>query len=183
MIDPVLHSSKNINWETPKWFFNHLNKIFDFELDPCCSKENALCPEFFTQEQDGLAQSWANKRVFMNPPYGRGMIDKWVKKAHEEAIKNNAIVVALLPARTDPQWFWVYCKPHIVYFLSRRLKFNLSNSETVVTEDAPFPSMLVVFSASPPIGAWNLTDDAQVGKLNYCNIKQPATVKTKGDKL
>lgn len=182
MVSDVHYSSKSISWETPAWLYDQLNKIFNFELDPCCTKENALCPEFFTKEQDGLSQSWANKRVFMNPPYGRGIIDKWVKKAHDEAMDNNALVVAILPARTDPQWFWIYCKNAMVYFIRRRIRFNLPDQESTVKEDAPFPSIIVIFSKSPPIGAWKLTDDTQAGKLNYCNIQIPSNKNQKEKK-
>jgi len=38
----------------------------------------------------------------MNTPHGRD-IKKWVKKAYEESFKG-AIIVCLLPARTDTKW-------------------------------------------------------------------------------
>ena len=173
MVDAVHHSSQNTNWQTPKWFFNHLDNIFKFELDPCSSKDNALCPEFFTKEDDGLSKSWAGKRVFMNPPYGKGVVDKWVAKAHDEAMNHGALVVAILPARTDPQWFWIYCRKAMVYFIERRIKFDAPPDLKKTKDDAPFPSILVIFSKSQPLGAWQLTDDSQVSNLNYCNIKIP----------
>lgn len=43
------------------------------------------------------------KRVFCNPPYGREL-PKWIKKAHDEAEKG-ALVVMLIPARTDTRAF------------------------------------------------------------------------------
>ena len=73
----------------------------------------------------------------MNPPYGR-VIEKWVKKAYESA-KDGAVVVGLLPARTDTKWFhdYIYGKAEI-RFIRGRLKFGgCANS-------APFPNMLVI---------------------------------------
>jgi site-specific DNA-methyltransferase (adenine-specific) len=74
----------------------------------------------------------------MNPPYGR-QISKWVKKAYESA-KKGAVVVGLLPARTDTKWFhdYIYNKAEI-RFVRGRLKFGNSKNS------APFPSMLVIW--------------------------------------
>jgi hypothetical protein len=38
----------------------------------------------------------------MNPPFSS--IQKWMRKAFE-SVKLGAVVVALIPARTDTQWF------------------------------------------------------------------------------
>lgn len=37
----VCLSSKTVEWETPQDLFNLLNQEFHFNLDPCCTKENA----------------------------------------------------------------------------------------------------------------------------------------------
>ncbi len=75
-------SSKTNEWATPQDFFDELNKEFHFTLDPCATHENHKCAKYFTEEDDGLAQSWDNEIVFCNPPYGR-QIKHWVKKASE----------------------------------------------------------------------------------------------------
>lgn len=85
MIDRSLFSSNYDEWETPRDFFESLNKEFDFTLDAASSDENALCEKHFTKEQDALKQSWQTSgAVWCNPPYGRG-IGKWMKKAFEES--------------------------------------------------------------------------------------------------
>jgi phage N-6-adenine-methyltransferase len=91
------------HWATPPDVFDPLHAEFDFTLDPCATPETAKCPLFFTEEQNGLAQSWAGHRVFMNPPYGREVY-AWTRKAREEAA-NGALVVGLLPASTDLKWW------------------------------------------------------------------------------
>jgi len=78
----VHFSSKTNEWATPTDFFTKLNKEFLFTLDPCATPENAKCAKYFTEADDGLAQSWDNERVFCNPPYGR-QLKEWVKKASE----------------------------------------------------------------------------------------------------
>ena len=64
-------SSKTIEWETPQKLFDELNQEFHFNLDPCCTKENAKCKNHFTKLENGLNQDWQGYRVFCNPPYGR----------------------------------------------------------------------------------------------------------------
>jgi phage N-6-adenine-methyltransferase len=91
------------NWETPPEVFEPLDREFKFTLDPCCSIESAKCPTFFTEEQNGLEQSWLGHRVFMNPPYGKEIYG-WTRKARYEAM-NGALVVGLLPASTDLAWW------------------------------------------------------------------------------
>jgi len=67
----VMGSSKIMTWPTPQQWFDYLNLEFGFTLDPCCQHETAKCKKHYTPEEDGLAQSWKDERVFMNPPYGR----------------------------------------------------------------------------------------------------------------
>lgn len=54
----VMFSSATDLWATPQDFFDRLNEEFNFTLDPCATKENAKCKNFFTKEIDGLLQNW-----------------------------------------------------------------------------------------------------------------------------
>jgi len=137
----TLMSSVKMDWETPKDFFNKLDQEFHFTLDPCCSFENKKCDKFYTEQDNGLIQNWGGEVVFVNPPYGRE-IKLWVKKCFEE--RNNAkLIVMLIPARTDTNYFheFIYGKAEI-RFIKGRLKF-VGNQKG--SGSAPFPSMLVVF--------------------------------------
>jgi phage N-6-adenine-methyltransferase len=139
----VMFSSATDGWETPQDLFDKLNAIYKFELDPCATEKNAKCVCYFTKEIDGLIQPWHEwNSVFVNPPYGRE-IGKWIAKAYEESQKG-ALVVMLLPARTDTAWFHDYCTKGYIQFLRGRLKFGGCKNA------APFPSMLVTFT--PRIG-------------------------------
>lgn len=82
MINKGLFTSNTPEWATPQDFYDRLNQEFGFTLDPSCTKENAKCSKFYTEEDDGLIQSWDNEIVFCNPPYGT-VIKDWVKKASE----------------------------------------------------------------------------------------------------
>lgn len=137
-MDKVMFSSASDEWATPQDFFDKLNEEFGFTLDPCANAENSKCAQYFTKEQNGLAQDWGTERVYCNPPYGRG-IGEWVAKCS----RHNGLAVMLIPARTDTKWFheYVYQRPNVeIRFVKGRLKFgNSSNS-------APFPSMVIVFN-------------------------------------
>jgi phage N-6-adenine-methyltransferase len=133
----VHFSCASSEWATPQWLFDELSWIYGgFTLDPCATPENAKCERFFTRENDGLAQHWEDK-VFVNPPYGRD-IGKWVQRAFEESVRG-ALVVCLLPARTDTRWWQDYAKRAHVHFLRGRLKFGDAKNA------APFPSAIVTF--------------------------------------
>jgi phage N-6-adenine-methyltransferase len=137
----LMFSSKTEMWATPQDFFNQINKEYNFSLDVCAIDENAKCSNYYTPEIDGLKQEWKGN-CWMNPPYGRE-IGKWIEKAYYESIiKNNCIVVALLPARTDTKWFhnYIYMKERVkINFIKGRLKFGNGKNP------APFPSMIVIF--------------------------------------
>lgn len=138
MITSGMMSSKTPEWATPQSFFDALNREFSFTLDPCSTHENAKCEKHYTKEDDGLTKSWGGESVFCNPPYGREL-PKWVKKCYEESQKG-ALVVMLIPARTDTRWFhdYIYGKAEI-RFIKGRLRFGGSN------QNAPFPSMIVIW--------------------------------------
>ena len=132
----VHFSSKTNEWTTPKDFYEILHKEFNFTLDPCATKTNFKCKKFYTKDENGLTQDWSNETVFMNPPYGRE-IKHWIKKAYDESLKG-ALVVCLIPARTDTTYWHNYCAKGNIRFIKGRLKFSNKNS-------APFPSALVIF--------------------------------------
>jgi phage N-6-adenine-methyltransferase len=130
-------SSATDDWPTPQDFFDKVNEEFGFTLDPCSSADNAKCSNFFTKDDDGLAQEWTG-RVWMNPPYGRA-IGAWMKKAYESAKSTAETVVCLVPARTDTAWWHEYAAKGEVRFIRGRLKFGGHKNS------APFPSALVIF--------------------------------------
>jgi phage N-6-adenine-methyltransferase len=130
-------SSRSDDWPTPQAFYDELAREFGgFDLDPCASADNAKCPRFFTPANDGLTQEWAG-RVFMNPPYGRSIGD-WMRKAYESA-QAGALVVCLVPSRTDTRWWHDYAAKGEVRFIKGRLKFGDGK------HPAPFPSAVVIF--------------------------------------
>jgi site-specific DNA-methyltransferase (adenine-specific) len=144
----ILHSSKSMEWETPDYIFNKLNKEFNFTLDPCATKDNAKCDKYYTMEDDGLTKDWSGEIVFINPPYGMydcrtSLVELWIKKAYE-ASQDGTIIVCLIPARTDTLYWHNYIFPYAaqIRFIKRRIKFRRDG----VLDSAPFPSAVIVFN-------------------------------------
>lgn len=161
----LMFSSKTDNWATPQEFYDWINKMYNFNLDPCCDTYNCKTEIGFWHDEglNWLQERWTilenNKydknweywldlresqrtRVFCNPPYWRELKD-WVAKASEEIKKDYCdLIVMLIPARTDTKYFheYIYKKENVeIEFLKWRLKFWDSKNS------APFPSMLVIF--------------------------------------
>jgi len=141
----VLFSSSSTECETPQDFFDGLDEIYHFDLDAAATPQNTKCDRFYTKEDNALTQRWEGN-VWCNPPYGRE-IGAFVRKAYREA-ELGALVVMLLPARTDTRWWHDYImKAREIYFVKGRLKFSGS------ANSAPFPSAVAVFhNGAPPHG-------------------------------
>lgn len=139
-------SSADDRWETPQDLFDELHREFRFQLDVCANSATAKCKRFFTKQHDGLAQEWTGV-CWMNPPYG-STIDKWVEKARTSA-EAGAVVVALVPARTDTEWWWNNCLHAEIRFLKGRLRFGGSGW------NAPFPTAIVIFGRKQSVKWWD----------------------------
>ncbi len=140
-VNTGLFSCESDEWSTPPDLYAVLDREFGFTLDVCATPDNAKAPAFFTLANSGLDQVWSGS-CFMNPPYSK--IGAWMAKAHDAALAG-ALVVCLVPARTDTRWFWASAQPAQVRFLPGRLKFgNGKNS-------APFPSAVVVMFPGLPL--------------------------------
>jgi hypothetical protein len=124
-------------WSTPLALVGLVVRVLEsIDLDPCSDAAKSVPARcHFTIEKDGLSRYWYGK-VYMNPPYGEA-IGQWVKHlCREVKAGRTREAIALVPARTDTQWFRLFNNyPHC--FIRGRLKF--SNSET----SAPFPSVAV----------------------------------------
>ena len=123
-------------WATPHYLFDALHGEFGFTLDACATERNAKCARYFTRDMDGLAQDWGTERVFMNPPCSN--CGDWMHKASASAARG-ALVVALVPSRTDTDWWHRYAMAGEIRFLKGRLRIGACNTTT-----APFASAVVV---------------------------------------
>jgi phage N-6-adenine-methyltransferase len=142
----ALFSSAKSDWRTPDALFARLSEQWGpFNLDAAATKDDAKCERFIGPERDGLAVMWKAFRVWVNPPYARGVTGKWVAKALAESKRpGGPRVVMLLPSRTDSPWFHDLVRPHAFHVEFIRGRVRLQGA----TSGAPFPSMVVVFEGS-----------------------------------
>lgn len=142
-------SSKSNEWETPKDFFKKYNDIYNFEIDVAATDENHLVDNYWTIDDDALTKDWEGKVCWMNPPYGRE-IAKFIEKAYNESLKG-AIVVCLIPSRTDTAWWHDYVMKGKIEFIRGRLKFinrtfpSWRADGNFKVSPAPFPCSVIVF--------------------------------------
>jgi len=139
-------------WETPPEFFNFINDMFHFTLDPCASDQNALCDLYYTVDDDGLKQNWQGQRTYCNPPYTD--INAWTKKCAEEGEKEDTMVALLTkPATETDRWSDYIMNSKIVYFIKPRINFLLDGKRPICTRGksigktlgSNFSSVLVIF--------------------------------------
>ena len=135
-----LFTSKTPEWFTPPEILEAVGELFDgqIDLDPCSNSHeapNVPALVHYTREDNGLCREWSG-RVYLNPPYGKG-IGPWIEKVREEheAGRVTAAVV-LVKAATDTRWFRVLSERYPRCEVAGRLKFSGCKAP------APFPSVL-----------------------------------------
>jgi phage N-6-adenine-methyltransferase len=144
-----MFTSDDERWGTPQPLFDVLNSEFHFTIDLAALPSNAKCSLYYTPEQNGLLQDWHGV-CWLNPPYGRDT-NRWLKKAYESS-RSGAVIVCLLPARTDTNWFhrWIIGKASI-RFIRGRLAFQGFNTTGGARGQAPFGSMIAIYDGKPCI--------------------------------
>jgi hypothetical protein len=106
-----------VEWLTPP---DLVKKLGEFDLDPCCPVNAPFyhAKNNFNETHDGLNKKWEG-RVYMNPPYGKGM-EKWLEK-----LKKHGNGIALIFARTETKCFFehIWYDADAVLFVKGRIKF------------------------------------------------------------
>lgn len=106
-------------WYTPKTIIDALGH---FDLDPCapCNRLWDTATRHITPTEDGLKADWGGKRVWLNPPYSRPLVERFIKK-----MVNNNNGIALLFSRCDSKMFQDLIFPNAtaLLFIRGRIKF------------------------------------------------------------
>ena len=120
-----------VEWLTPP---SLVLKLGEFDLDPC-SPINAPflhAKNNYTIADDGLSKVWFG-RVYLNPPYGRGM-ELWLEK-----LKFHGNGIALIFARTETKCFFehVWNDADAILFVKGRIRFYHVTGIQAGTPGAP----------------------------------------------
>lgn len=122
----------NDEWYTPDEYIERARRVMGgIDLDPAsCELAQRIvrADKFYTMEDDGLSYPWKG-RVWLNPPYSRGMVDRFVEKLCDEYECGNVTEAVLLTNNfTDTQWFHMaYRRCDIMCFTSGRIRFYNEN--------------------------------------------------------
>ena len=106
-----------VEWLTPPELVKQLG---EFDLDPCSPIDAPFyhATNHYTIVDDGLSKEWKG-RVYLNPPYGRGM-ELWLEK-----LKYHGNGIALIFARTETKCFFehIWHDADAILFVKGRIKF------------------------------------------------------------
>ena len=132
-MDTSFERSENttVEWLTPPEL---VIKLGEFDLDPC-SPINAPflhAKKNYTISDDGLSKDWFG-RVYLNPPYGRGM-ELWLEK-----LKFHGNGIALIFARTETKCFFehIWNDADAILFVKGRIRFYHISGVQAGTPGAP----------------------------------------------
>jgi hypothetical protein len=146
-----------VEWLTPP---DLVKKLGEFDLDPC----TPINPPFvhaktnFTVIDDGLTKSWFG-RIYMNPPYGKGM-ETWIEK-----LKNHGNGIVLIFARTETKCFFnhIWYDADAILFVKGRIKFYNIDGEQKGTPGAP--SVFIAYGKENALALKNSSIEGRFLKL------------------
>lgn len=148
-----LNDDMKNSWGTDPIIFNAINKEFDFQIDCAASIENNKCSMFYSKENSALDYDWSerlgtrrNNNVWINPPYGKGFIKKFMDKCIEQKAKGVTSVL-LVPATFDTQWLPISEISEIRIITGGRLSFYHPETNKKVDGNTK-GSMFVIFRPS-----------------------------------
>ena len=153
LISSDLDEGMKDNWGTDPLIFNALDNEFNFLVDAACSEENGMCFIKLTKERNALNIDWASllesftqRTVWINPPYGRGMIKQYMSKCIEQKEKGVTSVL-LVPATLDAQWLPIESVSEIRIITGGRLSFYHPITNKKIAGNTK-GSMIVIFRPS-----------------------------------
>lgn len=164
-------------WHTPPSLYALLDAEFCFQVDAAASAENTFCPLWCGLDSvpggyayDALTSDWSfggeAQRVWCNPPYSK--MGEFVFRAWEQCQAHRLTVVLLIPAYTDPCYWWDCIVPYAdeIRFLRGRVSFLERGAQKT---SARFPSVVIVFRyragelrGSPRVTWWDWKPAAKV---------------------
>lgn len=125
---------------TPDEIFKPLDREFNFHIDLCASKENALLPIYYTKE-DNVFTKEIKVTSFANIEFVRAK--KFAKYFYENSAKFGSTIVMLCTVKSNTNWWRDYVmKAKEVRFINGKVYFKGEKN----TQGLRFPCAIVIFS-------------------------------------
>lgn len=143
-------SSERNDWITPPDVIARVKTLLGrIELDPASSPSaNKVigAERFYSLEtnEDGLELPWEG-RVYCNPPYGRGVTNKWVDRFLSESFLAGVLLVNATPGSSWFKGLW----NHPVCFTDKRIQFL--HADTLEPRSSPTHSNAIVFRVNDEV--------------------------------
>ncbi|AEF80906.1 DNA N-6-adenine-methyltransferase [Leadbettera azotonutricia] len=125
----VAHNSGNNEWYTPAEYIEAARKAMGgIDLDPAsCEAANRTvkAKKIHTIDDDGLGHPWEG-RVWLNPPYARELIGKFIEKLKTHVCRGEVTeAIVLVNNATETAWFGALVSfSNAIVFPASRVKFN-----------------------------------------------------------
>jgi len=113
------HKAGTVEWITPP---DVIAALGPFDLDPCSSLAQPwpTAARAFTRTDNGLTRAWEG-RVWLNPPYANGVIEKWLARMAEHD-RGTALIFAR--TETDAFFRFVWERATALLFMRGRINFH-----------------------------------------------------------
>ncbi len=103
----ITEASKSNDWATPRPLVCLLDAHFGpFDLDAAAAPWNAVCSRYVTKRDNVLKNPPRARRVWLNPPYSRGMLDKFVGLARKLVLSGHWGSCTLLVPHYSSEGWW-----------------------------------------------------------------------------
>ena len=125
-------STGAVEWWTPAHIAGRARiALRGIDLDPCSTpeaNETIRAVRIFTRADDGLAQPWpAGDTVWMNPPYARGVVGKWIARV----VAHDGPAIVLVNNCTETKWGQALLgAANIVCFPAGRIRYRRPDGST-----------------------------------------------------
>src|SRR5262249_59592145 len=127
------------SWCSPRWM---VTTTGPYDLDPCAADPRPWDCAAINITSGGLEFDWGRHRVWLNPPYDRREVGRWIEK-----LARHGRGTALLHPRTETDWFalvWRYATS--ILFLANRIYFHHPDG-TRPAANSRAPPVLCAFGA------------------------------------
>jgi phage N-6-adenine-methyltransferase len=159
----------NDEWFTPLVYIAAVRKVLGgIDLDPAAHPHPQTwiqAKRFYTEVDDGLSQHWRG-RVWLIPPYSRGLIDRFVAKLIAE-VEAGSVTAAILLTHTSSSARWFHTALNSCDAICMPLgKRPFENEDGPARTSPPRASTFFYFGPDParfrrvfgPIGAVRIQD-------------------------
>jgi phage N-6-adenine-methyltransferase len=146
----VSNNSGENEWYTPVEFITAARAVMgSIDLDPASSpiaNRTVGAAQFYTAEDDGLAQDWPVGRIWMNPPYAQPLMGQFADRLAAE-VRRGSEAVVLVNNATETGWFQVMAAEcSAICFPRSRTKFLDPEGRP----GAPLQGQAIIYSGPDP---------------------------------